>query len=105
LGERRPGEMLDHLTHEDCAERPVGGATEILDEVGLLDVEALAACVRRHVRVGVDAARLDAGFAEQAEKLAASAADVEDGRCSAEVIEVTALALADRVSAAPHPAL
>ena len=97
--------MLDDLAHEDPAERTVRGAAEVLDEVGLLDVEALAACVRRHVRVRVDAARLDAGLAQQAEQLAAAAADVEDGRRSAEVIEVATLALADRVGAATHPAL
>ena len=47
------------------------------EQVGLLDVEPLAARVRDHVGVGVDPARLDPGVAEQREQLAAAAADVE----------------------------
>ena len=55
--------MLDDLAHEDAAERSVWQALEVLDEISLLDVEALAARIRNHVGIGVDAARLDTDLA------------------------------------------
>ena len=75
------------------------------EQVGLLDVEALAARVGGHVGVRVDAARLHARVAEEREQLAAAAADVEHGRVVAQVVEIGALALAHELGRAAHAAL
>ena len=73
--------MLDDLAHEDRAEGLVVDPLEVLDEVGLLDVEPFATRVRHHVGVGIDAASLHAGFAQEPEQLATPAADVQN-RCA-----------------------
>ena len=101
-----PGRQVLHdLAHEDAAEGTVLEAVQVFDKVSLLDVEAFAAGVRDHVRVGVDAPRLDARLAQQHQQLAATAADVED-RCGvAEVLHVGPLPLADSLDAAAHAAL
>src|SRR3954462_4885421 len=97
--------MLDELRREDPAERAVLEAFEIRDSVRVLDVEPLTAGVGDHVRVEIDASRLDAALSEQLEKLAAAAPKVEHRRRVAEVVRVGALALADAVGGAPHAAL
>ena len=89
--ERRGRKVLDDLTGEDAAERRVQNAVEVLEEVGLMDVEAFAASERDHVRVRIDAGRLDAGGMEQREQLASSAADVEHGCRVAKVVDVRLL--------------
>ena len=71
----------------------------------MLDLEPLAAGVGDHVRVEIDTPRLDPRLAEQGEKLAPAATDVEHGRRVAEVVHVGALTLADALRGAPHPAL
>ncbi len=52
----------------------------------MLDLEPLAARIGDHVRVEVDAARLDAGLAQQHEELPASATEVEHRGRLSEVI-------------------
>ena len=75
-------QMLDHLRREDAAERAVVEAFEVLDRVGLLDIQALATSVGDHVGVEVDPARLDPGLAQEAEELAAAAAQSSTGAAS-----------------------
>ncbi len=77
----------------------------MVEQVSLIDLEPFAARIRDHVSVCVDAARLDLGVAEQAEQLAPSTAQVEHRCGPAKVLDVTTLALADQLDAAPHPAL
>ena len=77
-------QVLDDLAGEDGAEACVFERLEVREQVGLLDVEALTACEGDHVRVAVDAARLDARVAQEREQLAPPAADVEHGRAVAE---------------------
>ena len=84
---------------------PASNSLEVLDEVRLLDVEPFAARVRGHVRIGVDATSFDARLSQQAEELAAAAADVQHRGGLAQIVDVAALALTDRVGAAAHPAL
>ena len=87
--------MLDDLAHEDAAERAVVEWLEKVHEVGLLDVEAVAASVGDHVGIGVDAARFDSRLPEQPQELAAPAADVEDRSGATKVVDIAALAFAD----------
>ena len=100
--ERRRRQVLDDLAGEDPAEAPVRQRLEVGERVGLLDLEPFAARVGDHVGVGVDAARLDAGLAQQPEELAAATADVEHGRCVAKVVDIGALALADVPGRSAH---
>src|SRR5439155_5166329 len=93
--QRRGRQDLDELGGEDPAERALLDSLQVGERIRLLDLEALAAGVGDHVRVCIDAARLDSRVAEQAEELAAAAADVEHGRRIQEVLHVRALALAD----------
>ena len=57
--------MLDDLGHEDPAQRALRLRLQVRERVGLLDLEPFAARVGDHVGVGVDAASLDPGLAEQ----------------------------------------
>ncbi len=75
------------------------------DEVGLLDVEPLAARVGNHVGVGVHPARLHSRLAQQGEELAPAAAAVQHRALPEEVEDVGALAAADLGGRAAHPAL
>ena len=57
--------MLDDLGHEDPAQRAIRPRLHVRERVGLLDLEPFATPVGDHVGVGVDAASLDPGVAEQ----------------------------------------
>ncbi len=103
--ERRRRKVLDDLTREDAAERLLRETVEVLEEVGLLDVEPFAARERDHVRVGVDPARLDAGVAKQRKQLASPAADVEHGSGVAKVVDMRVLPLPHVARRSSHPAL
>ena len=94
--------MLDHLAGEDASQAGVGNPFQVGERVGLLDLDTLAAGVGDHVGVGVDSARLDPGVAEEAEQLAATAADVEHRSSVAEVLDVGTLTLADVSGRAAH---
>src|SRR5262249_1791760 len=96
---------LDELSAEDSSERPVRLGLQVADGISLLDVEALALREGDHVRVGVDATRVDARLAEQPEQLPAAAAEVEHGRRVPQVLDVHALAPADGRGRAAHPGL
>ena len=97
--------MLHDLAHEDAAKGSLVELLQVLDEVRLFDVEAIAAGVGDHVGVGVDASSVDSCFPQQPEQLTAPTADVEHGRALAEVFDVRALAFANRIDAPTHPAL
>src|SRR5438105_13617856 len=96
--------MLDDLGEEDAAERLVLEHFDVAQRIALLDGEALAAGVSDHVGVGVDAARVDPGVAQEAEKLTAAAADVEHGLETAEVVHIWTLAPAYILGRPPHTA-
>ena len=87
------------------AERAVFESLEVRQGIRLLDVEPLPSGVGDHVRVGIDPAGFDAGFAQQRQELAAAAADVEHRRRVAEVVHVYALPLANGRRRAAHPRL
>ena len=97
--------MLDDLAHEDRAERTVGCGFEVRDQVGLLDVESVATRVRDHVGVGIDAACLHPGFAQEPQQLATPTADVQNRRVLPQLLEVAPLPLANGLDVAAHPAL
>src|SRR5690349_17675358 len=97
--------MLEELRGEDTAERSVVERLEGGDRIRLLDVEALSACVRDHVGVGVDSARVDARLPKQGEELSAPAAEVEHGRRVPEILDIRALAVADLARVTAHPRL
>lgn len=86
-------QMFGHLGAEQAAERAVRKRFEIGKEVCLFDGKPLLTAQRREFRRGFHAASGDACIAEQAEELAASAADVEHlARSFAETLDVLALA-------------
>ena len=74
--------MLDDLRREDAAERAVRQRREIADGVSLGHVEPAGAAAFGHLVIEIDAARRNAARAEEVEKFAAAAADIEHvGRC------------------------
>ena len=97
--------MLDELRGEDPSERALRQAVQVGERVSLFHLEAFRPAERDHVRIEVDAPRFDARFAEEGQELAASAANVEDGRRIAKLLDVLPLAIHDHGARPAHPAL
>ena len=79
--------MLDDVEGGDDVLGSVGQRGEMLEEVGFLDGDLVAARLLHHEAVGIDAAGLIAFLAEQLEPLAAAAADIEHGPLPAGTFE------------------
>ncbi len=78
---------------------------QLLEQVALDDVELLSAAVRHHLGAAVDAAHGEAGGGEDAQRLAAAAAEVEQRRRAREVRQVGRDALGDLLLGAAVAAL
>ena len=71
-------QMFDHLRREESAERGVGQAREVTDDVGFGDVEPAGAAYFDHLVIEIEPPSGDAAAFEQLQELAATAADVEN---------------------------
>src|SRR5207253_3397791 len=89
---------------KDPAEGAVRETFEVLDGARELDLEPFPSRVGNHVSLDVHALGLDAGLAQEQEELAATAAEIDHGRCSAEVLDVAALLFSDELGGTAHPA-
>ena len=95
LGDAGRFEMLDDLRAEDAVEREFGGGGEEFEEVGVRDVEVVAAAVGDELFAVFDAAGGDAVLGEQREEFAAAAAEIDDVLAAVEVRQVELVVLAD----------
>ena len=98
----RVRKVLDDLSGENCAERVSRKALEIVDDVGLLDLQPFGAGARDHPRVEIDAPRGNPGLPHQLEELAPSAAGVEHRLPTGEKRDVGALTVADHILGEPE---
>src|ERR671922_3052900 len=87
------GEMLDYLGDEDAPDRLLRQTGQIIERVPLLDGQALRTTVLDHAAVEINAACDDVRLAQELEKLAATAAEVDDVTPAGEASNVPLLPL------------
>src|SRR5271166_5446104 len=87
--------MFDYLRAEQPAQRLVGERFQKCEQVLLHNVEALLLAQEILIEPQFDASRTDVAIAQQFEKLATSASDVDDVLATAEIFQVFLLAASD----------
>lgn len=102
VGEAMGRQMFDHLSAEQAVERGVRLRWEPVEQVGCLSGKTLAAAEGDGLFAEVHTVPRDAGFAEELEKFAATAAEIRHGLTTRKVREVKALLRLDEFLAAPE---